>query len=51
MSQSCIYRYSGKDIDVTWDERLCIHIGECGRAKGDLHCGIGVFARGIRGLF
>lgn len=28
--------YPGKDIDVTWDGQLCIHIGECGRAKGEL---------------
>jgi CDGSH-type Zn-finger protein/uncharacterized Fe-S cluster protein YjdI len=34
MTASPIYRYPGKDADVTWDERLCIHIGECGRAKG-----------------
>jgi CDGSH-type Zn-finger protein/uncharacterized Fe-S cluster protein YjdI len=36
MSQSPIHRYPGKDVEVTWDERLCIHIGECTRAKGDL---------------
>jgi CDGSH-type Zn-finger protein/uncharacterized Fe-S cluster protein YjdI len=36
MSSSPITRYPGQDADVTWDERLCIHIGECGRAKGDL---------------
>jgi CDGSH-type Zn-finger protein/uncharacterized Fe-S cluster protein YjdI len=36
MSQSPIYRYPGKDVDVTWDERLCMHFGECERAKGDL---------------
>jgi CDGSH-type Zn-finger protein/uncharacterized Fe-S cluster protein YjdI len=36
MSQSPISRYSGQDVDVTWDQRLCIHIGECTRAKGDL---------------
>jgi CDGSH-type Zn-finger protein/uncharacterized Fe-S cluster protein YjdI len=36
MSTSPIFRYPGKDADVTWDQRLCIHIGECGRAKGDL---------------
>lgn len=28
--------YPGQDIDVTWDGRLCIHIGECGRANNDL---------------
>jgi CDGSH-type Zn-finger protein/uncharacterized Fe-S cluster protein YjdI len=36
MSKSPRYRYPGKAADVVWDERLCIHIGECGRAKGDL---------------
>jgi CDGSH-type Zn-finger protein/uncharacterized Fe-S cluster protein YjdI len=39
MTKTPIYRYPGKDVDVTWDERLCIHIGECGRAKGDLFVG------------
>ena len=29
-------QYSGNEIDVTWDSRLCIHISECGNAKGDL---------------
>jgi CDGSH-type Zn-finger protein/uncharacterized Fe-S cluster protein YjdI len=29
-------RYEGKDADVVWDERLCIHVGECGRAANDL---------------
>jgi CDGSH-type Zn-finger protein/uncharacterized Fe-S cluster protein YjdI len=36
MSTSPIHRYPGHAVDVTWDERLCIHVGECGRAKGDL---------------
>ena len=36
MSSTPIFRYPGKDADVTWDQRLCIHIGECARAKGDL---------------
>ena len=31
--------YSGKDVDVTWDKRLCIHVGECGRASGELFVG------------
>lgn len=31
--------YKGKDLDVTWDGRLCIHIGECGHAEGDLFVG------------
>lgn len=36
MAQEDIDLYEGKQIDVSWDGRLCIHIGECGRAKGDL---------------
>lgn len=28
--------YPGARADVTWRGTLCIHIGECGRAKGDL---------------
>lgn len=28
--------YTGKDVDVTWDGNLCIHVGECGRANNDL---------------
>ena len=28
--------YSGSAVDVTWDGELCVHVGECGRAKGDL---------------
>lgn len=28
--------YSGKRATVRWHGKLCIHIGECGRAKGDL---------------
>ena len=39
MSTSPLTRYPGKDADVVWDERLCIHIGECGRAFGDLFVG------------
>jgi CDGSH-type Zn-finger protein/uncharacterized Fe-S cluster protein YjdI len=29
-------RFPGKQVDITWDGRLCIHVGECGRARGDL---------------
>jgi len=35
MAQNVI-RYKGKQESVTWDSRLCIHVGECGRAAGDL---------------
>ncbi len=39
MANKDIYSYPGKEIDVSWDERLCIHIGECGRASGELFIG------------
>jgi CDGSH-type Zn-finger protein/uncharacterized Fe-S cluster protein YjdI len=31
-----IYKYTGERVEVTWDERLCIHVQECTRAKGEL---------------
>jgi CDGSH-type Zn-finger protein/uncharacterized Fe-S cluster protein YjdI len=31
--------FPGREVDVDWDGRLCIHVGECGRAKGDLFVG------------
>ncbi|MBK1644655.1 hypothetical protein CKO25_08325 [Thiocapsa imhoffii] len=31
--------FAGREIDVHFDGRLCIHIGECGYAKGDLFVG------------
>lgn len=34
-----VFKYPGRSIDVFWDGRLCIHIGECGRAEGDLFVG------------
>ena len=39
MSNDKTTRYEGKDVDVQWNGRLCIHIGECGSAKGDLFVG------------
>jgi len=39
MSERQVYSYPGKVIDVHWDGRLCIHIGECGNAQGDLFVG------------
>lgn len=36
MSNEGIADFSGEAIDVRWDGRLCIHIAECGNAKGDL---------------
>jgi CDGSH-type Zn-finger protein/uncharacterized Fe-S cluster protein YjdI len=32
-------RYAGKDVDVEWDGRLCIHIAECGCSEGELFVG------------
>lgn len=32
-------QYPGSEIDVQWDGRLCIHIAECGIAKGELFIG------------
>ena len=26
----------GSQVNVMWDGRLCIHLAECGRARGDL---------------
>lgn len=34
-----VHTFSGAEVDVTWDSRLCIHVGECGRAEGDLFVG------------
>jgi CDGSH-type Zn-finger protein/uncharacterized Fe-S cluster protein YjdI len=36
MGKKQVFLYPGKQIDVEWDGRLCIHIGECGYSKGDL---------------
>jgi len=31
-----VIKYDGKHATVSWHGGLCIHIGECGRAQGDL---------------
>ncbi|MFV8755709.1 CDGSH iron-sulfur domain-containing protein [Nannocystaceae bacterium ST9] len=36
MSDNPIKLYPGRQTDVTWDSRLCIHVGECGRADNPL---------------
>lgn len=36
MTEQTTITYSGQEIDVHWDRRLCIHIGECGGAAGPL---------------
>jgi len=38
-SRSTLVEYPGAAIDVYWDARLCIHIGECGNAAGPLFVG------------
>ena len=39
MTDQKIFKYPGKEIDVFWDKRLCIHIGECGNSEGELFIG------------
>jgi CDGSH-type Zn-finger protein/uncharacterized Fe-S cluster protein YjdI len=36
MREKDVYDYPGTDIDVQWDGRLCIHIGECGSSADEL---------------
>ncbi len=36
MSDKKVFKFQGEKVDVSWDGRLCIHVGECTRAKGDL---------------
>ena len=36
MADGKVLKFDGKRAIVSWHGRLCIHIGECGRAKGDL---------------
>ena len=35
-SDKILYSWSGQEVEVQWDRRLCIHIGECTRAKGEI---------------
>lgn len=39
MSDKKIFKYPGKQAEVHWDGRLCIHYGDCGRAEGELFVG------------
>lgn len=39
MSEKDMFKYPGKAASVSWNGKLCIHIGECGRASGDLFVG------------
>lgn len=33
---SDVFTYEGAAVDAQWDKRLCIHVGECTRAKGEI---------------
>jgi CDGSH-type Zn-finger protein/uncharacterized Fe-S cluster protein YjdI len=39
MAKQKVFEYPGARATVSWNGHLCIHIGECGRAKGDLFLG------------
>jgi len=39
MANRKVFKYPGTRATVSWHGGLCIHIGECGRAKGDLFVG------------
>ncbi|WP_295449457.1 CDGSH iron-sulfur domain-containing protein [uncultured Thiodictyon sp.] len=39
MSDNQVVEFPGTEIDVQWDGRLCIHVGECGNAAGELFVG------------
>jgi CDGSH-type Zn-finger protein/uncharacterized Fe-S cluster protein YjdI len=36
VTKKTVFEYPGKTATVYWHRRLCIHVGECGRAQGDL---------------
>ena len=39
MSDEKVHTYEGDAAEVDWDGRLCIHVGECGRAANTLFVG------------
>lgn len=39
MGDSKTFRYEGERGNVAWNGKLCIHVGECGRAEGELFVG------------
>ena len=39
MSRDKPIEYPGKEARVSWHGKLCIHVGECGRAQGELFVG------------
>lgn len=36
MTDKTIKKYTGNSATIAWDKALCIHVGECVRARGDL---------------
>lgn len=36
MAKRIVKDFNGESATVTWDSQLCIHVAECGRAKGEL---------------
>ncbi len=36
VSEQKVFEFKGGKVDVTWDGRFCIHVGECTRAEGAL---------------
>ena len=33
MKKQQVFEFTGDQVTVTWDRRLCIHVDECVRAK------------------
>lgn len=36
MNTNEVFEFPSQKVDIYWDKRLCIHIGECGQAEGEL---------------
>jgi CDGSH-type Zn-finger protein/uncharacterized Fe-S cluster protein YjdI len=36
MPDKKVFKFHGEKMEVSWDGRLCIHVGECTRAPGEL---------------
>ena len=33
MSDKKIFTFQGRELSISWDERLCIHAAECGASQ------------------
>ena len=38
-NEADVYTYDGEDAEVSWNEKLCIHVQECGRSRDELFIG------------